>query len=592
MDLVKMFFEEMDSRIKEAKEALKKLTDDPGNYSLIERAFRAVHTMKGSASLVRMKGFQRAFHRIEDVLKEWRKDASLVNESSIIKLINGLEFISSREDFDEEAIKKLEDILSGKDKLSMKPPLRSFETGENFLRMLEEMIDNLVELETHLKLGETDLSEIFVNILKKRLLRVYERMKYVKLEEVIDGFDEMVLRDADDMGKKVKFVLNIEGSMIEKEDASVLRDSLIHLVRNAVVHGIEEPTVRRRAGKDERGIVGINSFIEGNELIVEVFDDGKGIDIESVRKKAEELGIDFSDPMEVLFYPEFSTRDQIDEKGGRGVGLDAVRDFVEGRGGSVSVENSPGKGTKFILRIPLRRYLKRCLVLRRDRTVFALRADDVEEVIKVGNVHMKDGESYVLHENSLYRVVDFHSGRFRFAILSKGTAVAADEVLDIRAVPLKGGGISLPFIIGFAVGVGKAPIPVIDPSKFEKKSEFPEFERKVLVVDDSPLTRLVVMRILERAGYIVEGVPNFRKAVEAVEKRDFDYAIIDLELPDGNGIDLLEEIKKHIPKIRAAILTTSDSPENRLAAERAGADAFLSKGEDIDRILSFMKGES
>ncbi len=591
MDLVKMFFEEMEGRVKEAKEALKMLISDPENYSLIEKAFRAIHTIKGSASLVGMSGFQRAFHKLEDVLKEWRRDLSLVNESSIMGMLNGLEFISSRKSFGEDDLKRLDNILRGKERVSKEVSAEISNSDEDFLRMLENIIDNLVELETHLKSGEVDLSEILVDILKKRLLRVYEKMKYVKLGKVLEGFDEMVLNDANDLGKKVKFILNVEGSMIEKEDASILRDSLVHLVRNAVVHGIETPNIRKKAGKDERGIVGINSFIENGEIVVEVFDDGKGIDIEKVKMKAKELGIEFSDPMELLFYPEFSTRDEIDEKGGRGVGLDAVKEFVEGRGGNISVETYPGMGTKFTLRIPLRRYLKRCLILRRNKAIFALRADDIDEVISVRSIYSKGSEMYVFHEENLYRVVDFHSGQFRFAILSKGKAIAADEILDIRDVPLKGSDIPIPFIVGFVIGVGKAPIPVIDPLKFERKVGIPGEEKKVLVVDDSPLTRLVVMRILEKAGYVAKGASSVKRALEMVKKEDFDYAIVDLELPDGNGIELLREVKKYIPKIRVAVLTTSDTLDNRLAAEEIGADAFLSKAEDIDRILTFMKGE-
>ncbi len=586
-----MFFEEMEGRIKEAKESLKNLLNDFENRSMLERAFRAIHTVKGSASLVGMKGFQMAFHMLEDILRDWREDTSLMSESSIVSLINGLDFISSHSEMGEEDLKELEDILSGKKKVS-RDGYKDFGFDGNFIEALEEIIDNIVELETYMKSDEKELSEMLINMLKKKLIRMYERMKYVSLEKVLEGFEEMVLSDANDLGKKVSFSADVEGSMIEKEDASVLRDSLVHLVRNAVAHGIESPDERRSAGKDERGIVGINSFIDGGEIVVEVFDDGRGIDFELVKEKARKLGMDFSNPLEVLFHPGFSTKDIADERAGRGVGLDAVKKFVESRGGTISVETSPGNGTRFILRIPLRRYLKRCLILRRGRSVFALKADDVEEVVRIKNVYSKDGRNFVLHENKLYRVLDFSSGSFRLAVLSKGNAVAVDDVQDVRDVSLKGSNLPIPFITGFALGLGDAPIPVIDPSKFEVKPGKVERERRVLVVDDSPLTRLVVMRILERAGYSVKGVPNVKKALEVVDSEDFDYAIIDLELPDGNGVELLERIKERSPDIRAAILTTSDNPENRMAAEKAGADAFLSKGEDIDRILSFMKGES
>ncbi len=591
MDLIKMFFEEMEGRIKEAKESLKILLSDFNNYSMLEKAFRAIHTVKGSASLVGMRGFQKAFHMLEDILRDWRNDTSLISESSIVNLIDGLDFISSRSDIGEEDLIELKDVLDGKKRIS-REGYKNLESGEKFVGMLEEIIDNVVELETHMKSGDMELSEMLISMLKKKLIRMYERMKYVRLEKVLEGFEEMVLSDANDLGKKVSFSVDVEGSMIEKEDASVLRDSLVHLVKNAVVHGIETPDERRGSGKNERGMVGIRSFIDGGEIVVEVFDDGRGIDLDQVKEKAIRLGIDFSNPLEVIFHPGFSTKDMTDERAGRGVGLDAVKKFVESREGTISVETSPGRGTKFILRIPLRRYLKRCLILRRGRSIFALKADDVEEVIKVRNVYYKYGKKFVLHEDRLYRVLDFCNGSFRLAVLSKGNAVAVDDIQDVRDVSLKGSDLPIPFITGFALGLGNAPIPVVDPSKFEEKSGEIERERKVLVVDDSPLTRLVVMRILERAGYSVEGVPNVKRAIEIADSEDFDYAIIDLELPDGNGVELLERIKEKNPNIRVAILTTSDTPESRTAAERAGAGAFLSKGEDIDKILSFMKGES
>lgn len=591
MDLIKMFFEEMEGRIKEAKESLKILLSDFNNYSMLEKAFRAIHTVKGSASLVGMRGFQKAFHMLEDILRDWRNDTSLISESSIVNLIDGLDFISSRSDIGEEDLIELKDVLDGKKRIS-REGYKNLESGEKFVGMLEEIIDNVVELETHMKSGDMELSEMLISMLKKKLIRMYERMKYVRLEKVLEGFEEMVLSDANDLGKKVSFSVDVEGSMIEKEDASVLRDSLVHLVKNAVVHGIETPDERRGSGKNERGMVGIRSFIDGGEIVVEVFDDGRGIDLDQVKEKAIRLGIDFSNPLEVIFHPGFSTKDMTDERAGRGVGLDAVKKFVESREGTISVETSPGRGTKFILRIPLRRYLKRCLILRRGRSIFALKADDVEEVIRVRNVYYKYGKKFVLHEDRLYRVLDFCNGSFRLAVLSKGNAVAVDDIQDVRDVSLKGSDLPIPFITGFALGLGNAPIPVVDPSKFEEKSGEIERERKVLVVDDSPLTRLVVMRILERAGYSVEGVPNVKRAIEIADSEDFDYAIIDLELPDGNGVELLERIKEKNPNIRVAILTTSDTPESRTAAERAGADAFLSKGEDIDKILSFMKGES
>ncbi len=591
MDLVSMFFEEMGSRINESKEALRRLLENPEDYSLLETIFRDFHTMKGSASLVGMKNFQKVFHNLEDILKEWRENPSMVDQKSVVNMINTLEFLSSRKkSLSEGDLEEVERILNGEGRFTDEGS-RDLAIDKEIKEMLEDILDSVVELETYLKSGDIELSEALIGMLKKKLLKIYERTKYVRLSEVLTGFEDLVLKDALDTGKKVRLNLNVEGAMVEKEDASVLRDSLIHVVRNAIVHGIEKPDFRKELGKSEYGQITITAFIDGGELTVKIEDDGRGIDLKAVERKVKKLGLSVSNPIDAIFLPEFSTSDSVDERSGRGVGLSAVKDFIGSRKGTVDIETHPGKGTKFILRIPLRRYLKRCLILRRGESIFAVKADDVDEVIKVEKIFTKDRKTYISHENKIYEVVDLSSGEAQFAVISRGFAVVADEILEVRDTPLKMSDISVPFVIGFALGLGMFPVPVIDPSKLEKRVTPAEGRRKVLVVDDSPLTRLVIMRILERAGYDVIGVPSFERAVKAVTSDDFDYAIVDLELPDGNGIDLVRELKRIKPSLHLAILTTADTEDNRVAAEKAGADAFLSKSSDIDKILSFMKGD-
>ncbi len=588
MDLRDVFVQEMESRIGDAKRALRKLAEAPRDYRAIEEAFRAFHTLKGSSSLLGYRILQKAFHRLEDVLRGWREDPSSVDPSVVSRLLDAVDFVFERSvSMKDEDLEKLEGILEGREEFSREEEkLKSWTVAKEFL---EEILDEITEMETRLSLGDLESLQLSLSILKRRILNLYEEMEYVGLPDVLEGFQDMVLRDSIKLGKKAKLELRVEGAMIEREDAGVFRDALVHVVKNAIVHGIEPPQERLKAGKDETGTVRISAEVDEGKLRVVVEDDGRGIDEEKIKDKMKKLGIEGVEPLEAIFLPEFSTRDAVDEEGGRGVGLNAVKEFVEKRGGTVKVETERGKGTRFTIEIPIKRYLKRCLVFRRGESVLALELSDIDEVLYAVETFEKGGKVYVSHNGRATEVVDISKGNFRIAVVCSDVAVAADEVIGIRETSVRPPKIPISFVKGFAVGIERFPVPVIDPSKLSSKIEGKESGGKVLVVDDSPLTRLVVMRILERAGFDVKGAPNYRKALEMIRRENFDYAIVDLELPDGSGIDLVRDIKDLSPSTHVAVLTTADTEENRRRAEEAGADAFFSKGEDIDFILGFLR---
>ncbi len=588
MDLGDMFVEELKQKGEDARKGLKKLLENPMDVESINEVFRAFHTVKGSASLVGYSGFQKLFHELEEILKEWKRDPSTVDLKLVTRLQEVLDYLEGFEgDVSEEDLEKVRAILEGRE-ISEEKKLDLKDTKE-FKEFVERFLDDLVEMETQMRFGSVELAQITLTRMKRRLVQLHEEMEYVPLEKVLSGFETMVLKDAVDMGKEVELVLNVEGAKIEREEARVFRDVLLHVVRNAVVHGVEKPDVRERMGKPRRGRIEVRARIEGNSLITEVEDDGKGIDFERLVEKARELGITYSDPTELLYIPNLSTLEKSDVRGGRGVGLDAVKEYVDRRGGEVSVETEKGKGTLFRIVLPLRRYLRSCLIVKRSGAVLAIEIGDVDEIVQRGEIFFDENRRYIGYSGRSYRFEDLGRGEFHFVVLCGEVAIAVDEILGVRETSIKPGKTDLSFVKGFAMGIDKFPVPVVNPKALRTIVEETGVVERILVVDDSPLTRLVVLKMLERAGFKVSSAVDGRSALDAIRREKPDYAIIDLELPDMNGFELIERIREEFPDVSIAVLTTNVSEENEKRAREMGV-SFFAKGEDIDDLLRFLRG--
>ncbi len=583
-----MFVEELKEKGEDAKRSLKKLLENPTDVEAVNEVFRAFHTIKGSASLVGYTGFQKLFHRLEDILKGWKKDPSSVDVKLVARLQEIVDYIEEIEgDISEEDMSRIESILEGKP-LSAEKKLSLVNTKE-FKVFIERFLDELVEMETQMRFGSLELAQITLSMMKKRLVQFHEELEYLPLENVLAGFDSMIMRDALDLGKEVELTMKLEGARIEKDEAKVFRDILLHIVRNAVVHGIENPDLRERLGKPRKGKIEIRAGIEGDSLVIEVEDDGKGIDFEKLERKAKELGIEYTDPVELLYIPNLSTLSESDLKGGRGVGLDAVKEYVDRRGGSISVETRRNVGTTFRIVLPLKRYLRSCLIVRRSGATFAMEVGKVDEIVQKNEMFFDRTGKYVGFRGRMYRLEDLGKGDFHFVVLSGDVAVAVDEILGVRETSIKPGKINLNFVKGFAIGIDKFPVPVIDPRALRTGVKREKPKERILVVDDSPLTRLVVTKMLERAGFDVVSTFNGQDALKVVEKEHPDYAIIDLELPDIDGFELIDKIRETSPGTSIAVLTTNVDEENMRKAEKMGV-SFFAKGEDVDDLLNFLRG--
>jgi len=375
----------------------------------------------------------------------------------ILRVIDFLEGIKG--EIDHKSLDHVRKILEGEEVEEK----RKFEKMEGAEEFLENLIMKLGVIEIRLQDEEKEEALRELRFLKNQLIKIFEEIQYIDLEKVLKGFETMIKVDAERRRKKVEVVLDVGGVKIEREDANSLKNILVHLVRNAVAHGIESPEDRKRAGKREVGRITIRSWMEGDRIHVIVEDDGKGMDMKEIEKKMKELRIE-GRPEDAIFSPGFTTSETADEVSGRGMGLYAVKEFVDQKGGEIFLTNKPGEGVSFHFYFPIKRILKKVLILRRKGAIFGLNLEDVEATIK-RDERVRD---FLMEEKRVYEVVDIGEGDFNYLVLTKfKEAIAVDEILGIREVPVSMESMRIKGVKYFVKNVWPIPIPVISPKDLE-----------------------------------------------------------------------------------------------------------------------------
>ena len=403
-DIIELFKQEVSERLSRVEEELVKNSGKD-----IELIYREFHTIKGTSQMLGFENYAKAAHMVEDVVKPlWKANASLPSEF-IPRLLSVIDILRKRagEDLSDDDIKKIDSVLKGED-IEESEEVSLEIVSEIDKELLERVVDESEKiLFTIYRKYQSD-GELLrrAGFLSDSLRELYWQLETVSLQDVIKGFDRLVYEEASREGKIVRFESDARGVRVKKEIASFIRDALIHIVKNAVVHGIEKPEERERAGKSKEGVVKISGKVSGKKIIIEVSDDGRGIDPEKIKKKLRDLGKEVpSDEKEllmVIFEPFFSTKDKADLGGGRGVGLSSVKTFIESIGGLISLETEKGKGTVFRIEVPSERVWERVIVLRSGKSFYALRIDDIERVKGTGNGKFGSMEA-VLKNGKVYR---------------------------------------------------------------------------------------------------------------------------------------------------------------------------------------------
>ncbi|HZX95388.1 MAG TPA: response regulator [Myxococcales bacterium] len=422
-------------------------------------------------------------------------------------------------------------------------------------------------------------------------------------------------------GKLAK--LSVVGSEVslDRRVLEQLRGPLVHLVRNAVDHGLELPEVREARGKHREGALTIRVEQQGNMLFIEVADDGAGLDIEGIRETAlrrqlapaEELGnMTAQQLQQIVFRPGFSTKAEATEFSGRGVGLDVVRNQIQALQGHVEVQSVPGQGARFVLTLPAELGSSPVLVVRCGEHQLGLPMVAVESSRAAKSADLRVGRSRVQleHREQLIPLQDLGAlvglrqpevppdGAPLLILQSQGRrmALSVDEVLGdkelvIRPLPMEVRDLSA--YQGAATLARGELVLILRPDwlvNLERKTEAGlSGTRRALVVDDSLTARALHRTALETGGYLVHTASNGRQALEQLRHSAYDVMVCDIGMEEMDGYELTVAVRQRAETDSMPILLVSarDSDTDRQRGTAVGADGFLTKKDCVSgRLLS------
>jgi len=425
--------------------------------------------------------------------------------------------------------------------------------------------------------------------------------------------------------REVEVELEGEETRLDRRIARELEEALLHLVRNAVDHGIEAPEVREARGKPRGGRIRVKALADGPRVRLVIADDGGGIDIQRVLQHAVEVGLvdattaagmGKKEALRLLFAPGFSTRKQISEISGRGVGLDVVATVVNRVGGEVFVETEPRKGTTFTMEVPVARRGESVMLLRVGQLRIALPAAVVRRASRIdpGTVVERDGRTLVTLGDRLVPFVPlarlYGQPPAESQLLLEGVvsgqplALAVDTVEgeeEVLVRPITRRAPTDRLLEGVALLASGEPVGVLSPSMLSQREYLRALPAarpqvvirrvRVLLVDDSLVTREMERRLLEDAGFEVTAAGDAEEALSLLGEESFDCVVTDIEMPRMDGFELAAHLRamEHFAHLPIIVVSTRDRPEDRLRGLKVGADAYLTKqsldaGELVDLV--------
>jgi len=468
-----------------------------------------------------------------------------------------------------------------------------------------------------------------VSAVHGQLAHLAERVgsaRLLPLTGILSGFPRAARDLAREQGKDVECEVKGGEAGVDKAILLSLNDPLVHLVRNAVDHGIEAPDGRERAGKPRAGRLVITARIEGDQLVLSVEDDGRGLDPERLRAVAlsralappgQIAALSREGLRELIFLPGFTTRDAAGEISGRGVGLDVVRRKMIELGGSAVVESEPGRWTRFTLRLPQSLALMKVLLIRLGGDVYGVPAADVESVGRLDPTSIAEvaGVRSVRHRGRLVPLGALgpmlgldgapRARRPAVVFLSHGTdaaALAVDGLAGEREVAVKACGAFLEgarFVSGAAaLEDGRVALLLSTPeliaaarraqAQLAPEPSAARRRLRVLLVDDSAIAREAEAALLRSLGHEVEEATDGEDGWRRLVAGQHQLLVTDVQMPVLDGIDLTRRVKSspRLARLPVVILSSLSAPEERRRGLDAGGDAYLVKGELDAALLS------
>ncbi len=633
-----------------------------GGPGVMPKLLRLAHTLKGAARVVRRPDIAEYAHAIEDALAPYREATDTMPRPAIDSVLSLIDRIAAGlatlgRDAEASDAPTVVGPASGPDPAPMEDAFRTVwaEVGEldvllegvtethaqlsafrratesmsNARALAEQLVDQLA-LKRERPRGDKatvlaeDLRALLRN-LDRGLTSAQERMER-ELQEVHDtaeqlrlvpagalfAFLERAARDtAHAVGKLVKFESKGGEVRLDSHVLRVMHEALLQIVRNAVAHGIESETDRRIAGKPQSGNVVVEVIRRGRRVVFRCQDDGRGIDIEAVRRAALRQGtraadMSATDIVNLMLDGGISTSANLTQVSGRGVGMDVVRAAVTRLGGKVTAVTTPGKGTTFELTVPLTLAATEALLIDSGGITVAIPFDAVrhvlhtsgQEIYRTANGHELVHDGNAMPFVSLARMLD--NGARPVVAGSAVIIAGAGRMAAIGVERLRGTANivfrSLPdftpaaaVVAGASLDADGNPQLVLDPDSLvaeaERQGLTPNVQRArplpVLVIDDSLTTRMLEQSILESAGYDVDLATSAEEGLEIARRKQYSLFLVDVEMPGMDGFSFIQTIRAdaELRDIPAILVTSRNEPEDLRRGKEVGAQDYVVKSE-------------
>ncbi|MEJ0100181.1 MAG: Hpt domain-containing protein [Pseudomonadota bacterium] len=498
---------------------------------------------------------------------------------------------------------------------------RALAETANDVASIQALLENLTrDTQNQLQLQGRTIVEMQNGLMRTRM---------VSFQRHAQRLSRIVRQTAVDEEKQAELIVEGATGELDRQVLERMLPPFEHLLRNAVVHGIEKPAQRVAAGKSEAGQIRLQLRREGAEVIVDVRDDGAGMNIARIKSKALSLGLitegqqlTDEEAMQLILEPGFSTAENLTQAAGRGVGMDVVANEVKKLGGSLLMETEAGKGSRFMIRLPLSLSVGHAVILRVGDEQYALPMPTIEGVVRIAREevqqHLLQSEPSYVYGGYKYRLQHLAS----FVGLDAGplpeeeptlpvvlvragelsTGVVAEEMLGTREIVVKPVGPQIAGIRGVSgatiLGDGRIVV-ILDIGQLVRTgwrgraqgatAIREQLDRRIvaLVVDDSITVRRVTQRLLERNGMRVLTARDGQDALTVMEENLPDVVLLDIEMPRMDGYQVAEFMRadarlKHVPII---MITSRVGEKHRARAMEIGVDEYLGKPYQESQLL-------
>ncbi len=637
-----------------------------GSPELIADLLRMAHTLKGAARVVKQSAIAELAHSAEDLLTKQRGTAQPLSKQDATQLLELFDRAGVLlEALEPEAkkgpnhapspveafntvrveIKEVDALLRRfSESHEQVEGLRRQLANADRLRTLARLLSDQLSVQANQALNKPHSAKPRTSSLAEDLqseLDRFLRTLVTDVERLERGFDEVhdatqrlrlvaaqtvfpllerTIRDAAQaLNKQVDFEALGGDVRLDAHVIAALRDALMHVVRNAVAHGIESEAERVALGKPPRGLIRLVVTRRGRRVSFVCRDDGRGVDVEAVRRAAiargllrpsEAQSLSVEEVLALLRTGGLTTSTELTELSGRGIGLDIVRATAASLNGQSSIHSEFGRGTSVEIQVPVSIASMQGLLVEAGGAAAAIPLDAVQKVLRLKDTEIacSANGSSILHEGNIIPFLPLDRALRRSGAAerkrqtwsavvvqaqNRGVAVGVDRLLgtsNIVARTLPSTVEADPVVMGASLDAEGNPQLVLDPNGILAAAarglglvrEETAFTRvPILVVDDSLTTRMLEQSILQSAGYEVELAVSAEQGLEKARERRFGLFIVDVEMPGMNGFEFVQALRADptLRDIPAILVTSRDSPEDRRRSEAAGVQAYIVKGE-------------